>query len=204
VLRSGGIVALPTDTVYGIAADLAVPGAIDKLFAAKRRPPDRGIVLLLAAADQAASVGVLGSAGQALAEACWPGGVTLVVPEVPGARLPAVLSGGAGTIGIRVPDHPSPRAISAALGPLPTTSANRSGEPDACTAPEVLAALGDDVDLVLDGGRSPGGRPSTVVDLTTERPRIARHGAVPESRVRAVLAALGLVLESTDQGAQEA
>jgi L-threonylcarbamoyladenylate synthase len=194
-LRGGGIVALPTDTVYGIAADLAIPGAIERLFAAKRRPPERGIVLLLAEASQASAIGRLDAPARALAEACWPGGLTLVVPQLPGIRLPPALTGGADTIGLRVPDHPAPRALAAAVGPLPTTSANRSGHPDARTADEVMAVLGEAIDLVLDGGLAPGGRPSTVVDLSGLAPRIVRQGAVSEARIREVLARADVDLE---------
>jgi L-threonylcarbamoyladenylate synthase len=195
VLRGGGIVALPTDTVYGVAVDLWAPGGIERLFAAKQRPPQRGIVLLLGDADQAARLGHLGPAGEALGGACWPGGLTLILRQLPGVELPPTLTGGASTIGVRVPDHPAPRALAAALGPLPTTSANRSGEPDALTAEEVLAALGGAIDLVLDGGPAPGGRASTVVDLAGGQPSIARSGAIPEARIREVLEAIGIELE---------
>jgi len=191
VLRAGGIVALPTDTVYGIAVDLASPGGLERLFAAKRRPPDRGIVLLLADTAQAAAIGRLDQGARSLADAFWPGGLTLVVDQLPGSVFPPVLTGGERTIGLRVPDHAAPRALAAALGPLPTTSANVSGEPDARSAAEVLRALGDVVDLVLDGGPTPGGRPSTVVDLSGGRPRIARVGAIPGDRIAAVLAGAG-------------
>jgi L-threonylcarbamoyladenylate synthase len=194
VLRGGGIVALPTDTVYGIAVDLAALGGIERLFAAKQRPPQRGIVLLIADADQARRLGRLGPAGEALGAACWPGGLTLILRQLPDVELPPALTGGASTIGLRVPDHPAPRALAAALGPLPTTSANRSGEPDALTAAEVLSALGDAIDLVLDGGPAPGGRPSTIVDLTGDGPWIARSGAIPEARIREVLESIGVEL----------
>ncbi len=131
VLRGGGIVALPTDTVYGIAVALDAPGGIERLFRVKNRPPDRGIMLLLEAAAQAASIGVMGPAATALADACWPGGLTVVVPQRPDVTLPAALTGGTPTIGLRVPDHAAPRALAAAVGPLPTTSANVSGLPEA-------------------------------------------------------------------------
>src|SRR6185369_5430523 len=94
VLRRGGVIALPTDTVYGIAVALDVPGGIERLFQVKRRPPDRGIMLLLGAASQAASIGVMGAAASALADACWPGGLTVVVPQRPDVPLPAALTGG--------------------------------------------------------------------------------------------------------------
>ena len=197
ILRAGGIVALPTDTVYGIAVDLATPGGIERLFAAKRRPPERGIVLLLAEAEQAATIGDLGVAGQALAASCWPGGLTLVVRQALDTVLPPVLTGGAPTIGLRVPDHAAPRALASVLGPLPTTSANLSGQPDALTAEAVLAQLGDAVDLVLDGGPAAGGRPSTVVDVSSSPVRVLRAGAIPASRIGEMLAAAGVELEAS-------
>jgi L-threonylcarbamoyladenylate synthase len=185
--------------VYGIAADLSVPGAVDRLFAAKGRPPERGIVLLLAEASQASRVGTMAAAARALAAACWPGALTLVVPQRPDVPLPSTLTGGASTIGLRVPDHPAPRALAAAVGPMPTTSANRSGEPDARTADEVIAALGAGIELVLDGGPARGGTPSTVVDLTGPQPRIVRVGAVSAARIHEVLAAAGVPWEPTGQ-----
>ena len=109
-LRRGEVVALPTDTVYGIAVSLRVPGAIDRLFAAKGRAADKAIMLLLAEADQAAEVGVFTPAARVLAEVGWPGGLTLVLRQRPEASLPAGLTGGAPTIGLRLPDHPTPRA----------------------------------------------------------------------------------------------
>ena len=187
VLRAGGIVALPTDTVYGIAVALDTPGGIEALFAAKRRPPDRGIVLLLGDAAQAPSIGQWPPAAAALAATFWPGGLTLVVPQRPDVPLPAALTGGAATIGLRVPDHDAPRTLAAALGPLPTTSANVSGAPEARDANEILAQLGDAVAFVLDGGPARGGPASTVIDCTVEPPRILRAGAIPIEALEAVL-----------------
>jgi L-threonylcarbamoyladenylate synthase len=109
-LRDGRIVALPTDTVYGIAVALETPGGVEALFAAKRRPPDKGIMLLLADAAQAPEIGEWPSAAARLADAFWPGGLTLIVPQRPDIAMPAALTGGAPTIGLRVPDHPAPRA----------------------------------------------------------------------------------------------
>ena len=111
VLRAGGVVAIPTDTVYGIAVALDTPGGIERLFHVKRRPPDKGVMLLLDGAVQAATIGVMGPAATALAEACWPGGLTLVVPQRPDLPLPAALTAGLPTVGLRVPDHPAPRAL---------------------------------------------------------------------------------------------
>jgi L-threonylcarbamoyladenylate synthase len=191
VLRAGGIVAVPTDTVYGIAADMALPDAIERLFAAKRRPPEKAVAVLLADAAQAEELGVVGPAARVLAERFWPGGLTLVLPVRPGVRLPRVLAAGAATIGVRVPDHPSPRALAAALGPLPTTSANVSGEPDARDADEIAARLGDAVALVIDGGPIRGGPASTVVDCTGEQAVIRRVGAIPRAGIEAALGEAG-------------
>lgn len=192
LLRAGRIVALPTDTVYGIAADLALPDAIERLFAAKARPPEKAVAVLLADAAQAAVLGVMGPAATLLAERFWPGGLTLVLPVRPDARLPRVLAAGTPTIGVRVPDHPAPRAIAAVLGPLPTTSANRSGEPDARDAAEIAARLGDALALVIDGGPIRGGPASTVVDCSVERPVIRRVGAIPAAEIAAALDAAGI------------
>ena len=183
VLQAGGVVALPTDTVYGIGVDLSVAGGIERLFEAKRRPADRAIMLLLADAGQAAKLAEWPPAAAVLAEAFWPGGLTLVLPQRPGVALPAELTGGRATIGLRVPDHPSPRTLAAAVGPLPVTSANISGLPEARTAAEILSQLGEAIELILDGGPSRGGPPSTVVDCTGDQPRILRSGAIATADV---------------------
>ena len=187
VLRAGGIVALPTDTVYGIAVALDTPGGIEALFAAKRRPPDKGIMLLLADAAQAPAIGRWPPEAAALADAFWPGGLTVIVPQRPDVALPAILTAGAPTIGMRVPDHPAPRALAAAVGPIPTTSANISGIPEAGDAATIVDQLGDAVDLVLDGGAAHGGPASTVVDCTVDPPLILRVGAIPAADVQRVL-----------------
>ncbi len=192
LLRDGEIVAIPTDTVYGIAADLALPDAIERLFAAKGRPPEKAVAVLLADVAQATGLGIMGPAAQALAERFWPGGLTLVLPVWPGARLPDVLAAGTPTIGVRVPDHPCPRALAAELGPLPTTSANLSGAPDAGDAAAVGAALGDAVALVVDGGPIRGGVASTVVDCAGARPVLRRIGAIEPGAISAALDAAGI------------
>jgi L-threonylcarbamoyladenylate synthase len=192
VLRTGGVVALPTDTVYGIAVSLETPRGVERLFEVKRRPPDKGIMLLLESVDQAPQIGVMTPAALALAAACWPGGLTVVVPQRPDVPLPAVLTGGSATIGLRVPDHATPRALAAGVGPLPTTSANVSGMPEARDAREIEAQLGVVIDLILDGGAAHGGPASTVVDCSTDEPRILRVGAVPRERVIEILDAAGV------------
>jgi L-threonylcarbamoyladenylate synthase len=194
VLREGGIVALPTDTVYGIGCELNAPRGIERLFEAKGRPPDRAIMLLIAAEEQAADIGVMGPAALALADAFWPGGLSIVVPQRDDVAMPEVLTGGAPTIGLRVPDHPCPRALAAAIGPLPVTSANRSGMPEEATAEAIAEQLGESIDLILDGGPAHGGPPSTVVDCSGERARVLRPGSIDSDAVSRVLEAVGLQL----------
>jgi L-threonylcarbamoyladenylate synthase len=198
VLAAGGLVAIPTDTVYGIAVALSTPGGIERLFAVKSRPPDKAIALLLADPDQAQEIGSLNAAAACLARAFWPGGLTLVVPRRTDRPLPSALTGGSlapgaiPTVGLRIPDHDAPRALARAVGPLPTTSANRSGEPEAADADEIETRLGDAIDLILDGGPAVGGPASTVVDATTDRVLILRSGAVSEDDIEACLASNNL------------
>jgi L-threonylcarbamoyladenylate synthase len=191
-LRAGGIVALPTDTVYGIAVAIATPGGIERLFEVKGRPPDRAIMLLLDDATQAARAGQMTPAAAALAAAAWPGGLSVVVPQRSDVRWPSVLTGGAATIGLRVPDHDAPRTLARGVGPLPTTSANASGLPEASDAAAIVDQLGDAIDLVLDGGPALGGPASTVVDCTEALPIILRIGAMPVEEVIAILDRAGV------------
>jgi L-threonylcarbamoyladenylate synthase len=194
VLRDGGVVALPTDTVYGIAVSLDTPGGIERLFHVKQRPPDKAVMLLLDDAAQAARAGTVTPAAATLMAACWPGGLTVVVPQRPDVRWPAALTGGNPTIGLRVPDHDAPRTLARGVGPLPTTSANLSGAPEANDAAGIMAQLGDAIDLILDGGPALGGPASTIVDCTGEVASILRVGAVPAERVAEILAAAGIEL----------
>ncbi len=193
LLRAGGIVAVPTDTVYGIAADIALPDAIERLFAAKGRAPEKAVAVLLADVDQAEAIGVLEPAARVLGERFWPGGLTLVLPVRPGVQLPRVLAAGAPTIGVRVPDHAAPRALARLLGPLPTTSANVSGQPDARDAHEIAALLGPAIALVIDGGPIHGGPASTVVDCTLDLPVVLREGAIPAADIAGALEEAGLL-----------
>jgi L-threonylcarbamoyladenylate synthase len=195
VLRNDGIVAVPTDTVYGIAVRLDAPAGIERLFDAKQRPPDRAIALLIASAEQADELAAMTPAATALASAFWPGGLTLVLAQRAGTHLPEVLTGGGSTVGLRVPDHPAPRALAAGVGPLPTTSANRSGQPEARDAVEIAAQLGHAIDLIVDGGTAHGGPASTVIDCTATPVRVLRIGAIALDRVSRVLDEAGIALE---------
>ena len=145
----------------------------------KRRPLDKGIALLLESAAQAAAIGIMGPGAHAARRRVLAGWLTLVVPQRTDVALPDVLTGGAPTIGLRVADHPTPRALAGAVGPLPTTSANVSGRSEAADAAEILEQLGESIDLILDGGPAHRGPASTVVDCSRELPRVIREGAIP-------------------------
>jgi L-threonylcarbamoyladenylate synthase len=185
VLRSGGIIGIPTDTVYGLAADPFRAGATDRLFALKRRPRKVELPVLVADAEQALSLAVAVPApARKLMERFWPGPLTLVLPRRP--DLNADLGEDDATVGVRCPAHPVPLAVCAATGPIATTSANRHGLPTFTDAREVQAEFGEGVEVVLDGGRC-AGAPSTVADCTGEEPRLLREGRLPWADVLAAV-----------------
>ena len=205
VLRDGGIVALPTDTVYGIAVALATPGGIERLFRVKQRPPDKAMMLLLDDAAQAARIGRITPAAASPGRGLLAGRADGRRPAAAGRPVAGVLTGGAPTIGLRVPDHDAPRALARAVGPLPTTSANLSGLPEAADAAGIVGQLGEAIDLVLDGGPAHGGPASTVVDCTGDEPLILRDGASllgARSGCAEVLASAGLALADRLIGAR--
>jgi L-threonylcarbamoyladenylate synthase len=187
LLRRGEIVALPTDTVYGIMADGYNADAIEKLFVAKDRPSHKAIQLLIADAPDLERVAAqVSPAAHVLAQTFFPGGLTLVVQAR--ADLPKNLRADTGTIGVRLPDAPIVREIARALGrPLAATSANRSGGANPRTARDVLRDLDGRIALILDGGATPDNVPSTVVDCTVEPPRMLRAGAIPLAEIERVL-----------------
>jgi L-threonylcarbamoyladenylate synthase len=176
-LRAGAVVALPTDTVYGLAVDPSVAGSTGVLFALKARPETVDLPVLIATIEQAESLAGptgLSSVALRLAHAFWPGPLTMVVPRRPG--LDWVLGAHAQTIGLRVPDHAVARALCHEVGPLATTSANRHGEAPCADAECVRRAFGPGV-VVVDGGRC-AGAPSTVVSVVDDVPRCIREGAL--------------------------
>ena len=188
-LRAGAIVAIPTETVYGLAA-LPLDASVERLVAAKQRSTEKGIQLLVDSLEQVRAVALLTEAAEQLAEAFWPGGLTLVLDRRPDIELPELLGGGRPTLGLRLPDHDVPRRLARLLGPLAASSANISGEPDATTAALVAATLGEEVALIVDDGPVRGGVPSTVVDCSAaaDEPRVLREGAIS---AQAIAAALG-------------
>ena len=183
ILNAGGVVAYPTDTLYGLAADPRDPAAIDRLVDAKRRPA--GLALPLIASDRAQAeraAARLTPLALRLMDAFWPGPLAIVV-DAAGGLDPRVVGAG-GTIAVRVPAHSVARALADALHyPIIATSANRSGSPAPATAAAACAAFGPDIDAVIDAGPTPGGPPSTIVDARGAVPRLVREGAVPWGRV---------------------
>jgi L-threonylcarbamoyladenylate synthase len=169
-LERGEVVAFPTDTVYGVAAG---HGNIEALFQAKDRPKDKRIPVLLSDSSHLETSAIVTPAARALAARYWPGPLTIVLSA---PRR--------GSLAFRVPANDvARRLIAASGGGLPVTSANLSGRPDATTAEEVLEQLGGRIALVLDGGRTPGGVPSTVVDCSGPEVKVLREGAIPASDV---------------------
>jgi L-threonylcarbamoyladenylate synthase len=183
----GRLVAFPTDTVYGLGALVANAAGIARIYAAKERPPEKAIPVLIADIDTARTwVGQLPAAAEALANSFWPGALTLVVPC--DGRIPTYITSDSNSVAVRIPRHPITLKLLSELGePLAVTSANRSGDASTLTAQDVLDQLTGRIDAVLDGGRCPGGSPSTVLSLTTHPPRILREGPIPVERLQDVL-----------------
>jgi L-threonylcarbamoyladenylate synthase len=179
----GGVVAMPTDTVYGLACDPASAAAIDRVYAIKRRPGDLELTLLVATIAAIEEDVELSDDARTLAGACWPGALSIVC-ALRRHRWGIPRSGE--TLSVRIPDHPIALELLRRTGPLATTSANRHGEPPAGTAAEVVAALDGEVDAVVDGGRC-GGRASTIIDCTTITPRVLREGPISAAVLRSLL-----------------
>jgi L-threonylcarbamoyladenylate synthase len=187
LLDGGGLAAFPTDTVYGIGCRADDAEAIRRLFAAKRRPVDKQVPILAASLEQAAALGYeVEDRVRALAARWWPGPLTIVLRAQPGlggeSEQPL-------TQAFRVPDHPVALALIERSGPLATSSANRSGEPETYDADDILVAFADDdlLDAVVDGGRVPGGVASTVLDLTGASARILREGPITRDELAEVI-----------------
>ncbi len=184
VIVSGGVIAYPTDTFYGLGADPKNPEAVKRLFAIKGRPIGQPILLLLHDRSRVPEWAAEATAeAEALMDAFWPGPLTLVFPALPSVLQE--LTGGTGRIGLRVPGSAVTRRLLEALGTAITgTSANRSGGPDLQTARDVAGMLGDRVDLILDAGKTPGGKASSVVDVSAAGLTMVREGAVSEQELR--------------------
>ncbi len=185
VLNDGGIIAFPTDTVYGLAAPAFSAEGIEKLYQIKDRALTKAIPILIGELSQLALIAPdMPPAARTLAARFWPGALTLVVPRSP--ALPEVLSANP-TVAVRMPDHACALDLIRRSGPLAATSANLSGRANPLSAGDVLEQLGGRVDMILDGGPVDGGIPSTIVDCAGEQLSILRQGAIPEDLIYAAL-----------------
>ena len=182
ILQKGGVIAFPTDTVYGLGSDALNPRAVERVYEMKNRPRGQGLPLLVADVEQLATLaGPIPEVASFLARRFWPGGLTLVLSKKD--SLTAHLASGP-TIAVRVPNHPVCLALIKGLGkPLTGTSANVSGQPAALTADEVEHQLRGRIDLIVNGGKCPGGKESTIVDVTCEPPTILRQGIIPSHEI---------------------
>ena len=201
VIRGGGLLGLPTETVYGLAADALHPSAVQKIFRAKGRPADNPLICHIASpVGLQQLVSSVPDKAKKLMKAFWPGPLTLILPALP--TVPLEVTAGTGNVAVRMPSHPVARAVIEASGvPLAAPSANLSGRPSPTTAQHVLDDLGDVVDMILDAGESDLGVESTVVDVTGERPVLARLGGISREDIISVV---GRIEEKTKVSTTEA
>jgi L-threonylcarbamoyladenylate synthase len=187
ILRAGGLVAFPTETVYGLGADAGNPEAVRKIFVAKGRPAEHPLIVHLASAKQLPEWAIeVPESAYKLAAAFWPGPLTVILKRA--GRVPNAVTGGQETVGLRVPAHPlALRLLRAFKGGLAAPSANRFGRLSPTTAEHVRQELGDRVDLILDGGPCPVGLESTIVDLSSSTPRLLRPGGITVAQLSEVL-----------------
>ncbi|MGH2437704.1 MAG: L-threonylcarbamoyladenylate synthase [bacterium] len=187
-LSAGGVIVFPTDTVYGVGCRIDNDDAVRRVYAVKNRPRTEALPVLLADVAQLDQYARdVPAVARRLVGRFWPGALTVVVRR--SDRMPSLVAGGGSTVALRVPNHPVPRALIGKAGvPIVGTSANTHGMPSPVTAQQAVFDLGDRVDLVLDGGRVPGGRESTVVDVTTDPPRVLREGAIAAREIESTVA----------------
>ena len=186
ILKDGGLVAFPTDTVYGLGACFDNPAAVERVYRVKQRPHSMGLPLLVADESQISEVvEYIPHVAGLLIQKFMPGGLTLVMPRA--KSVPDIVTGGGETVAVRIPAHPVPIALIKGAGkPIIGTSANISGKPSALTADEVGLQFGDEIDLIIDGGRCEGGRESTIVDATENIPKLLREGAISRAEIERV------------------
>lgn len=176
-LRAGGVLALPTETFYGLAVAALDVGAVRRVFELKGRPESKPLLVLVDSVAMVETVAHVTASARDLMKRYWPGALTLVLPAR--ANVPAVVTAGSGTLGVRLSPHPIALGLVELLGePVTAPSANPNGLPPPTTAHAVLDYFSEGIDLVLDGGATAGGEPSTVLDLTVDPPRVLRQGAV--------------------------
>jgi L-threonylcarbamoyladenylate synthase len=184
-IRRGGVIAMPTDTLYGLAVDPFRADAVERVFAVKGRAAERALPLVAADVEQVTTfIGALPPLAERLAARFWPGPLTLLL--VAPATLPPLLMGGTASVGVRVPAHLVTRALCRACGcPLTATSANLSGAAPSASPDDIARTLADRIDVLVDAGMAPGGPPSTIVDVTGNAPVLVREGAILWEEIRA-------------------
>ena len=175
-LAQGGLVVHPTDTVYGLAADPFQEAAVARVYAVKARPRDLALSMAVSGIEDVFRYGVRTPLAENFCRKNLPGPFTVVLRATPAA--PKSLVNRQGLVGIRIPDHPIPRLLAKAYGPITTTSANRHGQPSATSCDEAKAQLGDSVDLYIDAGPSPLGTESSVIDLSGPKAKVLRQGTI--------------------------
>lgn len=183
IIAEGGIVAFPTESFYGLGVDATNPHAIKRLFKIKKRDPDLPILILISSLRELPKYAIsIPSEAKRMGKKFWPGGLTMIFQSSP--LLPSVLTAGKGKVGIRISSHPLAHALTRALNvPITGTSANISGRPPCIIADQVVKCFGEDLDLVLDGGRTQGKYPSTMLDVTVDPPSIIRKGIVKAEEI---------------------
>ena len=185
-LKQGGLVAFPTDTVYGLGACLSIHQAVERVYQVKERPRNMALPLLLAHISQISEVAEpVPPIAWFLADNFLPGALTIVLHK--SKSVPDIITAGGITVAVRIPAHPIPVALIEGMGaPIVGTSANLSGRPSALVADEVYSQFGDKIDLIIDGGQCPGGKESTIVDVTGEKPVILREGAISREELERI------------------
>ena len=182
ILRSGGVVAYPTDTLYGLAVDPRSTRAVERLFEIKKREPGKAVPLIAASVEQASEAAVFDERARHVAESFWPGALSIVLQARNVVRSEILAADG--SVAVRVPAHPTSQALAAGFGfCITATSANLSGDAPTASPAVVARTIGNRIDFLLDAGESPGGPPSTIVDLRSAEPRLIRAGAVAWERV---------------------
>jgi L-threonylcarbamoyladenylate synthase len=198
ILKKGGIIAYPTDTVYGLGASMTSISAVERIFDVKGRPKGMALPLLISDREQIKKIAC------SIPPTSWlfiynflPGALTIILNK--SEIVPDIITGGGKTVAVRIPDHPIPIALIQGLGqPIVGTSANLSGQPSPLTAEEVTMQIGDKVDMIIDGGQCPGGIESTVVDLSNRKPVIRRLGAITLEQLRRTIPDIQLAKEIKD------
>jgi L-threonylcarbamoyladenylate synthase len=197
ILRAGGLVAFPTETVYGLGADATNGEAVARIFEAKGRPRFNPLIVHVRSLEEAKGLATFGAAAEKLARQFWPGPLTLVVPRKPGTPLSELVSAGLDTVALRVPAHPLAQELLAATGlALAAPSANASGRISSTSAAHVRQSLCDSVDLVLDGGATPLGLESTIIGFEGETPVLLRVGVIARQDIEDIIGSLGTHTDS--------